>query len=270
MGRSRFLHRGLTGLALAALLAACGGDSDSLLVAANIDPMYANAEGGAYGIKNADPAVRGAIQGRVTYTGTRKAQRIDMGGKPFCQSGHPDGLRYEDFQVGADNGLGGVYVYLKKGVNKRLWPVPSEPKVLDQVKCQYVPHILTLRVDQPLIVKSSDQEAHNVRSNPSLNQGFNQAMPGPGTLDPKTFSKAEIKLISCDAHTWMSAWVAISAHPCVAVTGADGGYRIEDVPPGDYQLAFWHEALGEFVVPETVTVGPNEEKKIDHVYEGKQ
>ena len=57
--------------------------------------------------------------------------------------------------------------------------------------------------------------------------------------------KPEIPVeVRCDVHPWMRAYVAVSAHPYFAVTGADGRFVLRDVPPGDYLVASWHERFG--------------------------
>ena len=50
--------------------------------------------------------------------------------------------------------------------------------------------------------------------------------------------------IRCDAgHAWMSASVMVIEHPYHAITGTDGSFRLDDVPPGAYQLRMWHEGV---------------------------
>jgi hypothetical protein len=34
-------------------------------------------------------------------------------------------------------------------------------------------------------------------------------------------------------------------HPFFAVSGSDGSFKIAGLPPGDYDLIFWHEKFGE-------------------------
>ena len=43
----------------------------------------------------------------------------------------------------------------------------------------------------------------------------------------------------------MTAHFFVMDHPFFAVTNAEGKFSIPDLPPGEYQLAAWHEELGE-------------------------
>jgi hypothetical protein len=67
------------------------------------------------------------------------------------------------------------------------------------------------------------------------------------------FKKPEIVRIDCDLHTWMRAWVVVADHPFFVVTGPQGEFVLENVPPGKYTLKVWHETLG--TVTRDVTVG---------------
>jgi hypothetical protein len=59
----------------------------------------------------------------------------------------------------------------------------------------------------------------------------------------------------------MSAWIWVSRHPYIAVTGADGTYKIAGIPPGQYRLEVWHESQGKSSCDVTVTAG--KETRID-------
>lgn len=55
----------------------------------------------------------------------------------------------------------------------------------------------------------------------------------------------------------------MSDHPYVAVTDADGKFRIDNLPAGDHTFRVWHErcgyvTTGEFERELTVTVQPDE------------
>lgn len=47
-----------------------------------------------------------------------------------------------------------------------------------------------------------------------------------------------------DLHPWVRAYLAVSSHPFVAVTEADGRFRFDGIPPGRYVLMIWHERFG--------------------------
>jgi len=254
VGRTRFLPRCLIALVLS--IAACGVSEEELLEAGDMDALYLNAEGSAYGKTGAGV---GVISGRVSFKGAADPRKpLDLTTQDgFCiQANRPAGMLSEDFLVGKDGALGNVIVYVKKGLDTEKWPVPTEPVVLDQIKCQYIPHVAVIQVGQPLIVKSSDNTSHNVHGAPGANDEFNKPMSRPGQMAPRQFRKKEIaKRIYCDVHGWMESWVAVLPHPVHALTKADGTFTIENVPEGKYLLAAWHEELGELTME--IVVEPN-------------
>lgn len=257
MGRSRLLPRGLIPLLL---LAACGGDAD-LLVAKDVAYIYTGGGGGG----NYGPSGGGApgrIVGKVRFEGAAWApKKLDLTTTDgFCVAGHkPDGLMSEWFTVAADGSLKDVVVYVKEGASGGKWDPPKEPVVLDQVKCQYIPHVAVVQLGQPLLVKSSDAILHNVHMiGPAIPAGeLNQSMARPGQLDPIVLRRPEVAVrVWCEVHNWMEAWVAVVPHPFHDVTGEDGAFTIENVPPGRYRLAAWQEKLGEKAQQDvTVTAG---------------
>jgi hypothetical protein len=248
MGQPRFLHRGLIALSLLSL-AACGVDKEDLLVPSDFVAEVYKASGGAgrYRPSSTDPSQRGTIVGRVTYEGKRRLKDYAPT-DAFCKDIYPKGILTEEIRVNPEGALRDVVVYVKRGLSRMKFETPSDTVVLDQKGCEYIPHIAVLRVGQPLVIRNSDATMHNVHGGGGVNAEFNRAMSTVGQLNPLTFSRTEVaKRVWCDVHGWMESWVAILPHPCHAITGEDGRYRIEGVPPGKFQLAFWHEELGEQV-----------------------
>jgi hypothetical protein len=41
----------------------------------------------------------------------------------------------------------------------------------------------------------------------------------------------------------MGSWIIVRNNPYFAVTGDDGRYVINGVPPGTYTVVYWHESL---------------------------
>jgi plastocyanin len=118
------------------------------------------------------------------------------------------------------------------------------PVALDQVNCQYVPHVVALRAGQTLHVTTNDPTLHNVHGLCTANEAFNFALIAAGQSRDLSFSQPESFLVRCDVHPWMKADVAVFAHPFFAVTDKNGHFQIDHVPPGTYTLATWQEKYG--------------------------
>jgi plastocyanin len=242
-------------LASMAALAACGGSATS-------PPP---APGPA--VSPVDAATAGRIAGRVRFEGVvPAAEVVRIGGDKSCVS-----LNGADEQpagaiiVGQDSALRNVFVYVKTGLEKVTFPVPNEPVVIDQQNCRYVPRVLGVRVGQPLQVKNGDPLLHNVRSDPEVNQPFNQGQPVQGMAYTHTFTTREVMVpIKCDVHPWMRANVGALEHPYFAVTGDDGAFALPDLPPGTYTVEAWHERLG--TQAKQVILGAKDSKDVDFTF----
>lgn len=116
----------------------------------------------------------------------------------------------------------------------------------------FVPRIVVVPVGGTLDFQNSDRLLHNIHATPKLNVAFNRTQPMGRTI-PVTFTEPEIVRVTCDLHSWMTAWVVVAAHRFYGVTGADGRFAFDNLPPGQYRLQIWHERLG--TVPMSVTVG---------------
>ena len=53
----------------------------------------------------------------------------------------------------------------------------------------------------------------------------------------------------------MSATIVVFDHPFYTVPLGDGSFALNDVPAGRYQLAAWHERIGENITAVDVTPG---------------
>jgi len=193
------------------------------------------------------PAVGlGKITGKVVLSGTPpEAAMIKMDADPYCKAHHSGPVASETVVVGAGGALKNVLVYLKKGTQgKTIPPVPKDKPMLDQVGCQYVPHMLAVRVGQAFTIRNSDGTLHNVHATGVANKEFNLGQPVQGMSSDKTFNSPEVVVrFKCDVHPWMGACVAVLEHPWFAVTGDDGTFTIANVPAGTYTVEAWHEAL---------------------------
>lgn len=196
-----------------------------------------------------DPAIAARVHGRVVLNGTPPpAVTLRLDGDPKCVellAGTPQ--MSQSFVVGDEGGLANVFVYVREGdaLGRQAFPIPSEPVVLDQERCWYTPRVIGVRVGQPLEVRNSDALLHNVRASAEINQGFNIGQPVAGMRNLHTFTTREVMVpFRCDVHAWMNAWVGVLEHPFFAVTGPDGAFSLDGLPPGTYTVDAWHEELG--------------------------
>lgn len=194
------------------------------------------------------PVAAGEIVGTVTLKGAPPKEKdiTPLKEDPNCGKLHPTTPTTKFYVVGAKGELADVVVSLE-GISGKSTGASAKPVVMDQKNCLYVPQILAVQTGQKLLVKNSDPVLHNVHAVPTVsgNPEDNKAqMPGGGDLT-FSFPKAEeFVKFKCDVHPWMFAWVSVFDHPYFAVSGADGTFKITNVPPGKYTLKANHRKAG--------------------------
>jgi hypothetical protein len=190
----------------------------------------------------------GQVTGKVTLKGEAPQMNpINMAAVPQCAEQHTDEVLEQTVVVGEDNALLNVVVSLKNDGNLE-GEAPSEPAVLDQVGCQYVPHVLPMMVGQEIRIKNSDPFLHNVHTLPVDNEAINKGQPNVDEegMKVKPMSVAEAFPVKCDVHPWMLCHWVVFDHPYFAATGEDGTFSIDlgKLEDGTYTLVFWHEKFG--------------------------
>ncbi|MFT4691935.1 MAG: outer membrane protein assembly factor BamB family protein [Verrucomicrobiia bacterium] len=151
----------------------------------------------------------------------------------------------ENILAGKSGGLANVFVYAKRGVERKEYPMPDKPALLDQAKSMFRPRIQGVRVGQNFIIRNSDPYIHNTRSLSLRNRAFNIGQPPKSTDRERIFKRAEGPIrLGCDFHKWMAAWIFVLDHPFFAVTDEKGNFEIKGLPPGEYTFEAWHEEFG--------------------------
>jgi plastocyanin len=206
----------------------------------------------------AQAAGAGSIAGTVHYSGAPPERAVlQMAADPFCVTAHAGQTVLAEQVVVNDNGtLRWTFVHVREARSGSL-PVGAGGTVeLNQVACMYTPHVLGMQAGSTIRVVNSDRTLHNVNVQPRNNPAFNLAQPIPGMAIERVFANPEIMIpVRCDVHPWMQAFVGVVPHGYFAVSGEDGGFRIDGVPPGEYVLEAWHESLGAQTVNVTVRDG---------------
>jgi plastocyanin len=207
-------------------------------------------------------AAAGTVTGTVTYDGkVPNLKPLDVAAEPMCAKRHPT-VPNEVLVLGSGNTMANVMVRVVKGLPAgKTWPAPTQPVVLDQQGCQYVPHVMGIMVGQPLKALNNDGVLHNVHALSKVNRPFNMAMPPNRKEATETFTKEEgMFVVKCDVHPWMRAYIGVMSHPFFSVTKPDGKFQITNLPAGTYEIEAWHEKLG--TQTSAVTVGASDSKAV--------
>jgi plastocyanin len=219
----------LTGGALTGLLlAACGAPS----------PVPAPGEG---------DQTPGRIAGVVTTTAKARPPIRITTDTAACGTEIAD----EAVTVAAGGGLAHVAVVITG-----LPPGEDPPDVtIANDACRFEPRVQVARPGQAVRTLSRDTVLHTTTAHAQGgSQIFNLALPVPNLTLSRPIGGPGVAAITCQMHPWMRAWIVVTDERA-RVTGADGAFAFDAVPPGRYELRFWHEALGETRADVTVTAG---------------
>lgn len=81
--------------------------------------------------------------------------------------------------------------------------------------------------------------------------------PGKSLVGPVYLNKGRRTFyMQCGFHAYMESWAMAVNNPYYALTDANGAYKIENIPPGTYQLVVWHPQTGPGVT-KMVTIQPD-------------
>jgi plastocyanin len=198
-------------------------------------------------------ASAGKITGHIRFEGEKpKVKPLTVAAAQAvncCAAGENVDDQDRSLLIGEKLGIANVVVSLT--VKDAKVKVSEEPVVYNQTSCRFEPHVLVVPVGTTVSFKNSDKCVHNVHLYAFHNRGFNRAVP-EGKDAKGTFKRAESIKVSCDIHPWMAGWVVVTDATHWALTDAEGGFSLEGIPAGTYELQVWHEKLGKAKTEVTV------------------
>jgi hypothetical protein len=211
----------------------------------------------------------GTIKGRVRLTGELPGNPvIRMGMDPMCSKMAAGKVIVQEL-VAADikGNLANVFVNLKGNFPQT--PVPAQPVKITQRGCMYSPRVVGVRVGQALEIGNDDPLLHNVHSVSAIGNTFNTSIATSGGAYTFKPTKDEVMFrLACDIHRWMIAYVGVVTNPYFTVTGANGTFEIDHIPPGTYTIQAWQEQYGP--VMKTVKIATGEVTTVDFTYTGNE
>jgi plastocyanin len=154
-------------------------------------------------------------------------------------------------------------VYLDAAPRRAFEQVEPGRAVLDQRDERFVPHVLAVTTGTVVDFPNSDRIYHNVFSL-SKTRSFDLGRYAVGRSKRLRFDRPGVVRVFCDIHSHMNAFILVFSHPFFTLTDIEGRYRIDNVPPGTYNLIAWNEGVSS--EPRPVTVPDGGEAELDFAF----
>lgn len=204
----------------------------------------------------------GTITGTVVYQGPIPAPRKINIVKDHETCGHHP-TEVPLIFVDDQKRVADAVVFLADIRQGKAFPKEAKTPKIDQQTCEFHPHVQAVRAREEVDIVNSDPVAHNINATQRIYTLFNILQPLRGMTAKQKFDKPGVVNLRCNVHEWMRGYVHVFNHPYYVVTGADGAFRLDEVPPGTYELAVWQEHLGEQTFAVDVKPGETTDLKLE-------
>ena len=191
----------------------------------------------------------GSIQGKVTMFGEMPYPRvyhlilfpnIDM----CAEIDTDDEMNrvLDDFKISADGGLKDVVIALEHVEAGK--PFNKKPILIDSEDCKFTPDVNAVRQGEAFKVNNLDAVMHNSQVYQAERGKIIQNLPVPPeeVTDGKVTFQKKFKIFQmiCGMHEFMQTWGYRIQNPYYFITKLGGEFKIDNIPPGDYNLHAWH------------------------------
>lgn len=119
---------------------------------------------------------------------------------------------------------------------------------------KFVPRVVAVEKNGEVRFPNVDPIYHNVFSVSPSNR-FDLGLYRSGGAREKRFDEPGLVRVYCNIHPQMVGFVMVVDSDFAAVTGPDGAFRFDGVPPGSWTVKAWHEEGGEGSAPAAVRAG---------------
>jgi plastocyanin len=144
-----------------------------------------------------------------------------------------------------------VLVYLENPPKGPVEPLRAEMRQEDET---FAPAVLPITVGSTVDFPNEDEYFHNVFSL-SHAASFDLGRYPRGQSRSRVFSTPGIVKVFCHLHSHMHGVIVVFDHPYFTTPSERGAFSLDDLPPGTYTVAAWHERVGETREPVTLRAG---------------
>lgn len=152
----------------------------------------------------------------------------------------------------------GVVVWIEGLRSGKPLPIERRFEVAND-RCLLVPEVQTAIARGTLNVLNLDATDHRTRitrlEGGDVLASIRLTDEGQVVPNERVLANAGVLHLTCDVHPWTHAWIAVFDHPYYGLTGRDGAFAIDSVPPGRYEVHAWHPRLGAVVDSVTIQAG---------------
>ncbi len=123
-------------------------------------------------------------------------------------------------------------------------PFNKKPINILSENCKFYPDVNIVRQGESFFVDNQDAVMHNSQVY-QAERGkiiLNIPIPAEEVSDGKVTFQKDYKIFQmiCGMHEFMQTWGYRVQNPYYFKTGVDGNFKIDNIPPGEYQVTAWH------------------------------
>ena len=176
----------------------------------------------------------------------------------------------QDFIVAQDGGLKDVVVSIEHVASDKPFEKPT--LTIRSEDCKFTPYVNVVKQDEDFKVDNVDLAIHNSQVYQAERGKIIANVPiwPEKVADGHIHFQKDYKIFQmiCGMHEFMQTWGYRVQNPYYFITGDDGTFRIENVPPGDYVVNAWHPQMD--IRSQNIHVAGNEVIPLNFEFDGNE